>query len=79
MMLAVGKAAVTAGVPLVFVTGDAICGAVTGGVCGADTVHPAENTAVMIRKIVIIPIREIFTVKSPHLLKPSGIRPFFDG
>jgi hypothetical protein len=42
---------VIGGVPVVFAMVDVICGGVTEGACAAESVHPAKNTAVMIKKI----------------------------
>jgi hypothetical protein len=52
---------------------DVICGVVTEGTCATESVHPAKTTEIMIRKIVIIPIWEIFTILFPQISKK--IRP----
>jgi hypothetical protein len=56
---------VNEGVLVVFAMVDVICGVVTEGACAAESVHPAKNAVVMIRKIVIIPIQKTFTVPHP--------------
>jgi hypothetical protein len=55
------RTVVAAGVAVVFVKVDVICGVVTEGADGAESVQPAKHSALMIRRIVILPICEKFT------------------